>query len=381
MRSYKVLYLQYSNPGAYPPLINSAHIFAKRGARVAVLGTRAVGAQQLTFTPHGRIGVHIMPYVVAGWTQKIHFALYIFWVAMWALLWRPSLIYASDPLSAPAAFLGKMFCSAKLIYHEHDSPSPVPASLPMSAVSRLRDAVARIADIVVVPNERRATLLATSCSIGPERVHVVWNCPLAAEAEHDRASAGALDDFWLLFHGSISTDLLPFSILEAMVGLPHMVKLRVIGYETIGSLGYVARFLERAKSLGLTDRVEFLGSMPRSELPTWGRKSDVGLVLLPNKSNNVNLQHLVGASNKAFDYLAAGCALLVPETAEWRTTFVQPGYAVSCDPGDALSIASSLRHLLALPNRGRELGRAGQARIRSEWNYETQFDPILRRLN
>ena len=45
------------------------------------------------------------------------------WAVYRALQWRPHWIYASDPLSSPIALLLRL-SGARIIYHEHDSPSP-----------------------------------------------------------------------------------------------------------------------------------------------------------------------------------------------------------------------------------------------------------------
>ena len=58
--------------------------------------------------------------------------------------------------------------------------------------------------------------------------------------------------------------------------------------------------------------------------------------------------------------------------------FVEPGYARSCDPEDADSIADALRWYLLNPARAREMGENGRRRVLSEWNYETQFEPVYR---
>jgi glycosyltransferase involved in cell wall biosynthesis len=101
---------------------------------------------------------------------------------------------------------------------------------------------------------------------------------------------------------------------------------------------------------------------------------------MPVESGDINMRFMVGASNKPFDYLAVGLALVVTRLPEWEEAFVKPGYAVSCDPSDGRSIAAALAPLVADPARGRAMGRAGRARIEADWNYEAQFRPVLERL-
>jgi spore maturation protein CgeB len=83
-----------------------------------------------------------------------------------------------------------------------------------------------------------------------------------------------------------------------------------------------------------------------------------------------------GASNKPFDYLASGLALLVSDEPGWCEMFVEPGYGVACRPHDSQSVASSLRWLLNHPADVRAMGERGRQRIAATWNYETQFAPV-----
>jgi glycosyltransferase involved in cell wall biosynthesis len=97
-----------------------------------------------------------------------------------------------------------------------------------------------------------------------------------------------------------------------------------------------------------------------------------------SQDKNPNLENLVGASNKAFDYMACGLALVVPKRADWIRTYVEPGYAVACDPSDGDELAAHLRWFADCRERCRIMGEAGRQRILAEWNYEAQFAPVLR---
>ena len=67
---------------------------------------------------------------------------------------------------------------------------------------------------------------------------------------------------------------------------------------------------------------------------------------MPRSCDDINMRHMAGASNKPFDFMAAGMALLVSDLPEWDAMFVQPGFARSCDPADPLSIARQLQWFL-----------------------------------
>jgi glycosyltransferase involved in cell wall biosynthesis len=89
------------------------------------------------------------------------------------------------------------------------------------------------------------------------------------------------------------------------------------------------------------------------------------------------MRHMAGASNKVFEYLSHGVAPLVSDLPDWRSTFVDPGYALACDPSDVRSIAGTLG--LALKNRDalRAVAERGYERLCADWNYESQFAPVL----
>jgi glycosyltransferase involved in cell wall biosynthesis len=100
---------------------------------------------------------------------------------------------------------------------------------------------------------------------------------------------------------------------------------------------------------------------------------------MPTDSQDPNLQFMVGASNKPFDYLACGLALLVSDLPSWRQLYVDASYGLVCDPDDPASIAAALLWFLEHPDDQRAMGERGRQRVATEWNYEHQFAPVLER--
>ena len=175
---------------------------------------------------------------------------------------------------------------------------------------------------------------------------------------------------------------LPITVLHALALLPKNVKLRVIGYETVGHDGYLNQLKELATQLQIEDRIEFIGTVPeRRELLQWCRRSNVGLAFMPSGSEDINLKHMTGASNKPFDYLSTGLALLVSRLPDWESMFVQSGCGLACEPDKTESIAAALLWFLEHPEETRIMGETGRRRISSEWNYEAQFAPVMERMN
>jgi glycosyltransferase involved in cell wall biosynthesis len=374
-----VIYIQYTNPAGYPPLEHSSRILAGLGWNVIFLGASADGADMLAFPKHPAITVRRLPGFGLGLPQRLNYACFILWTLMACLWHRPRWIYASDPLSCPAALIIQRIVGCKVIYHEHDSPT---YSASLSRVQRLvqnaRTKLARNADLCVLPQEKRLAAFVTETGrTGP--VECVWNCPRRDEvaAARERKESQPITFY---YHGSINQERFPLSILDALKHASPAAKLAYVGYETAGSRGYVAQLRARAAELGLTERVRYLGPLSRSDMMANSALGDVGLAFMPLASRDINMSEMTGASNKPFDYLAMGQMLLVSILPDWRTMFVAPGYALACDPYDQASLGAAMHWCANNPDAVRSMGETGRQRIFDDWNYERCFAPVAERM-
>ena len=369
----RILYIQYTNPAGYPPLEHSSRILADSGWQVLFLGTCDLARDPMRFPPHPNIAVRYMNFCQPGWRQKLHYFAFCLWVLCRAITWRPRWIYASDVLSCPAALALTWIPWLSVLYHEHDSPDAPPRGAFQRTVRWTRRKLAHHASLCVLPNAGRLARFKTET--GTDRqVFCVWNCPRTSDA----ASAASSDTgLRLYYHGAIGPDYVPYALIEALAQLPDAVRLQVIGYETVGSTGYSTQVRELARRLGVENRVEVHGALPRLQLMNDCRRNDVGLAFTPLRTLDINHLSRAGASNKPFDYLACGLALLVSDLPDWRATYVDPGYALACNPEDPQSIARSIRRFLDDPSLARTMGEKGRQRILSDWNYETCFQPVL----
>jgi glycosyltransferase involved in cell wall biosynthesis len=364
--------VQYTNPAAYPPLQHSASILAEQGWEVLFVGIAGGGSAHLVMPADPLIRVERVGRQSGGSFGKLRYAGFALHSLIAALRFRPDWCYASDPLSAPAA-LAINGMGTRVVYHEHDAPGPALDGI----LLRARDRLAKAADMLVAPSASRAELLPPSQAT---RL-VVWNCPRRSEAAIP-ATAAASTRFDLVYQGSLSRDRLTPQFIDAIKMLPPHVQLHIYGYETIGHRGYANELLARAASAGIRERVHFHGVLTdRVALFNRLRTHHLGISTISSSAPDQNLHTLAGASNKAFEYLAAGLPLLISRDPAWRTLYEQPGYAVACDPEDAESIAAAVRALCEDPERARRMGESGRQRVLAEWNYEAQFAPVLDKLS
>jgi glycosyltransferase involved in cell wall biosynthesis len=374
MPDRRVLYIQYTDPAAYPPLEHSAHILAAAGWEVRFVAIESYGARGMKLRPHERISVVKIGGRSGGPGGLLKYATFAARTAHLARRFRPTWIYASDALSAPAVLLARTLTGARLVYHEHDVPARARTAT-HGMMMRARDRLISAADVLVAPSEGRRASLGSEAS----RARVVWNCPMTDEVAH--ATPGARDTITLVYAGSISPDRLPASFVRALSLLPQHVRLRVIGYQTVGAPGYVEDLVVAAREAGVMDRVEIRAPVDRAVLmKTEIDACDIGIATINTASRDESLRTMAGASNKAFDYMARGLPFLVNAETSWRDMFVTPGYAVACEPSDPASIAAAVTRLLD-PARRAEMGERARTRILGEWNYEHQFAPVLAAMN
>jgi glycosyltransferase involved in cell wall biosynthesis len=377
----RMVYLQYTNPAGYPPLEHSSRMLADAGWDVLFLGAAADGANGLAFPPHPGISVHRFGGYGKGLAQRLNYMAFLAWATARCLSFKPAWVYASEALSCPAALAVRRSVGCRVLYHEHDSPIyREPLTRAQRFVRDARTRIARSADICVLPQQRRLQdFVEETGRKGPTLC--VWNCPRSSDVGPERAPARPGDAVTFHYHGSLNRERLPQTILQALNGAGENARLRIVGYETVGSKGYMQDFLAQAEALGLGRRIDYLGALPkRADMLAAAARSDVGLSFMPPGTDDKNMTHMTGASNKPFDYLAVGQALLVSELPDWRAMYVEPGYGRACDAYDAASLGQAMRWYVEHPAEARAMGEAGRRRILSEWNYERCFGPVADRL-
>jgi glycosyltransferase involved in cell wall biosynthesis len=371
-RPRRVLFIQGTEPAIYPPLIHASMLMAEAGWNVTFLSAPFDGCL-LELSHHPRIARQAIPTRPSHVMRKTAYARYAAAAARLALRLQPDVVYASDPLGAGPGLLAARLARSRLVYHEHDSPAP--GSLRPS-LARARASAARGAELVILPNEARARIAQAELGFSADRLRIIWNMPRRAEVP--RLDSQPEAPLVLYYHGSITPDRLPLAVVEAVRRLRGQAHLRIVGYEAPGAPGYIQRLLQLGSGGNSTGIVEYAGQVPgRADLIASAARAHVGLAFMPLHCSDLNMAHMTGASNKPFDYMAAGLALLVSDRPDWCAMFVGPGYARACDPTDPASIVAALAWFLGHPPERRAMGARGRAKIEAEWNYDSAFEPVV----
>jgi glycosyltransferase involved in cell wall biosynthesis len=140
---------------------------------------------------------------------------------------------------------------------------------------------------------------------------------------------------------SYGIDLL-LSAAQAVAARMPLAHFLLMGYPN------VEHYSARAEALGLTGRVTFTGAVNYFESPGYLALGEVAVAPKPLTQG--------GANSKILNYMAMGLPVVAFEDPLNRKMLGDLG--VFAVPGSAASLAEGLLHLLARPERGREIGRA-----------------------
>ena len=363
------IYVQYTNPGGYPPLEHSSDVLLAMGLKTTFLGVVIKSLRGLDFPQVEGREVRLLPWVEPGVRRKLLYLVFLAWTTAVCLWRRPALVYCSDTYSCPTALLLSVL-GLNVVYHEHDAPAPDGNRLHRAVLACRRRVLRRVSTLV--PSDGRRSLVLHE---GARDVHVVWNCPSRVEvsALSGAAASGTYAPLRIVYQGTIVPDRVPPNLVRAMVrdDLKGRVELKIIGYETESGAGLLEALFGIADGSGCPGAVEFLGPLSRHEMLRVGARFDVGLSLMPIESDDANMTTMIGASNKPFDYMAQGLPMICSELADWQETFAD--HAVFCDPRSVESIAAALTVLLERRSYWSAIGIKGQGVIASRWNYESLF--------
>jgi glycosyltransferase involved in cell wall biosynthesis len=272
--------------------------------------------------------------------------------------------------------LARLICKSIVVYHEHDSPNRQSDLNPL--IRRSRAQMLKLANVVVFPNAERARHVRTEVPFLLDKLKVVWNLPRRKEVSTNSPSLDSARPFTLYYHGSITPDRIPFTLVETLKRFGGSVHLVIAGYESGSNVGYVESLIKAVEGTPIEGCIRYLGQVQRSDLFTTAQIGDLGLALMPPESDDVNMAHMAGASNKAFEYMACGLMPLVSHLPEWIDMFVTPNFAVAADPRSVDSLYDTISSVILNVDTHRAGNQMRRAKILDDWNYDRVFcDAVL----
>jgi glycosyltransferase involved in cell wall biosynthesis len=225
-------------------------------------------------------------------------------------------------------------------WFSRDLPRDQHRGRPVDALGKLEAEALRFASYAVTTSHALACALAEAYA-APKPAVIYNSFPLSAPDTAPRQRTG-VSIHWF------SQTLGPGRGLEQLFKALPLVsgEWRIVlrGDDPIGFAGRLLGTLPSA----LRPRVEFAATVPNEELPARIAEHDIGVALETSDIPNKNLT----VSNKLFQYMNAGLAIVATSTAGHREVLDQAaGAGIMCSMSDPSSIAKALQQFLNDPPR------------------------------
>lgn len=144
-------------------------------------------------------------------------------------------------------------------------------------------------------------------------------------------------------------------LLEALARLPSRVKLRIVGQGELSE-----KYKKLRNSLGLKERVEFLGRLPENDLIGEYERADA--LVLPS----VNSHEAFGLV--LIEAMASGTPVVASDLPGVRKVFTSGQEGALARPGDPVSLARAVKYVLDADRL--EMSRSARSLVESKYDWK-----------
>jgi glycosyltransferase involved in cell wall biosynthesis len=361
----------YANPDQYPPIINSVRLLSAAGYQTDIF-CRFTGDGLMVEFPEGVSIVRIDNRGASPWREYVGFVRQVFRKAR-----GDACLYVGHDMHGflPAWLLSRWH-RRPLVYHCHDFAENVKGG--GRFIKGFEQLFARTTDRVIVPDSERGNAIARALALKRSPL-IVANAPLrqgwasGEDLRHALAAQGRRYERIVLRQGRIG----PGHAVESTIRSIPLWASREWGLVLvgIGEQEYLNMLVRLAHELDVADQLTILPPVSYDEVLQLTPGADLGHALY--EPIHINNRYITTASNKIMEYMAAGLPLLVSERPDLRAFVETYGCGLTADESSPESIAAAVNGLLGDPDLARRLGEAGARASRKEFNYESQFAPVL----
>lgn len=285
---------------------------------------------------------------------------------------KPDAVHCHDAAMLLPGLLAAGRSGARLVYDSHELATGVPyrrGAWPM-LVAAVENRGAPRASAVITVSEGIAARLDERYRLqgAPTVVRNVCDLPPpgAAGAPDLRRKLSIGDAPLILHQGAVAAGRGCETAVRALASLPsaHLLFLGAEG-------PYAERLGALASEYCVGARTHLVGPVAPEALLSYTVQADVGVSLLEDSCEN----HRLALPNKLFEYVAAALPVVVSDLPEAARLVRALGIGWCASPGDAESVAETLR--IALARRGNEDLRRRLRRAASELTWEREKQRLL----
>jgi glycosyltransferase involved in cell wall biosynthesis len=256
---------------------------------------------------------------------------------------RADVYHAHDFETLPCLWLAARLHGARLVYDAHElSADRQTHRVAGKLIAAVEGVLARRADAMITTTKMRAEHFVRHYSVAPPIV--LQNRPRYYAARRGDLLRRQLDlpadgRPIVLYQGVLFSGRGLELLLDAAAQLPD-------AYFVILGSGKIEHAIDqRILDLGLAARVFRLPAVPFAELFAYTVSADIGVHLLQNSC----LNHYTTDSNKLFEYMMAGLAVVMPDFPEIRRIVDAEGIGVLVDSASLADVVKGIRSLVEDP--------------------------------
>ena len=376
----------------YPPSVNQVALLAEAGLKVGV-----VDCYHPDFVPHGFSGRSTVErFQPCRHTQSHKEKVPSLGVRLWRTLAfrrcvsrmvqqnKPRVVIAYDPNAMFAVGpLWQRLNRPKLVWHFHELKPRLQKSdgfLTGRAVEFSFLHAART-DLVTFSDARRAEIFSRQASLDAVP-SVVMNCPRRiSQLPVDRlasklAERGMQGRVAVYFHGWIGPSRCLEVVIQSIKWWPASAVFVMVGPIAED----YRRSLELlAASVGVHNRVLFVGPVPYSEVLALARGASVGCSLIADQADP-NWIYSAGAINKRFEYMAVGLPQVANVGPGMKEIIENNDCGLLVDPCSPEQVGQAISAILASTEMGRSMSEKARNIHLTKYNCEVQFAPGLQQI-
>lgn len=310
----------------------AATTLAEYGAEVMLIGRRLPGSLEVAERTYQTRRFRLL--FKRGF---LFYACYNTRLFLFLLFVRKGVLVSNDLDTLPANFLVSRIRRLPLVYDSHEYFTEVPELIDRPFVRKFWLRIERR----LVPKVKFASTVSQGVADEYNRLYdqnfvVIRNLPVTGVREPKRPDQ--LDcgpDRIIIYQGSLNPGRGIDHVIRAMVHLDNFV------FQIFGDGPVRGHLEDLTEELGVSDRVNFMGAVPFSDLRKHTRQASVGISLEENLGKN----YYYSLPNKLFDYIHAQVPVLASDLPEIKNIVESYGIgriASSYDPGQLAAIIKDM---------------------------------------
>jgi glycosyltransferase involved in cell wall biosynthesis len=126
-----------------------------------------------------------------------------------------------------------------------------------------------------------------------------------------------------------------------------------------------------ANDIGISNKVNFTGSIPHAEIPHLVSAADIAVAPYPAVNRDLWLSPM-----KLFEYMACGTAVIASEVGQLARVVEDGSNGLLVPPGDSLTMAIALNKLIADADLRSRLGQQARKDAIREYSWENYISRL-----